>query len=1117
MISAIAPAPPMKFAFPLALALALVCAALPARAVPVSVTVVGPDGKPLPNATLSVPEPNAQKNAMESRQITGANGVFSFDWDGKFPAPGKPAQFGEVPFVRVQAPGMATDIEILTAPATQVALKPGRVWRGVVLDQNEMPVAGVRVSLANIFVPAWNIETTTGADGRWQLNDLPATGEARIALSDPRFVAANYALKVIDGEAPPLFVKRAATLTGQIVKPDGTPIVGAPVVVNGGDYENLVHTDAAGRFTLGGVKPGKVMLVSFDINQIRAGIITKSGDYLLKEFPNIRAVGGQTTDIGQWRASAGAVVTMRALDAATGKPIEGVRFSSWSGNSAAPSDARGLIRARVLPGADTSGPYLGQIFSERYVGADVPRPPVLGKTGVTDLGTIKMQRGTKVRGRARISGQTFEDSHDLPQLELGEINNSIGLWVNPYDNSFQTQPLAPGNYRIRIVADSGLDSKIWQLISPPTLTVAAPGAALTTAASPLEIIVKRLVPESKPRPNIREVRGRLLDVNGKGVGGAVVNVALPVGPSQSEITAVTDRNGNWSAPVGFRPTSIKLKSVERPGYLLSGTARSEINAGVATISGVSLKRSGTIFAGRVTDAEGNPAAGAWVVVVEARDLAPVQTKADGTFALRDVPLEHFTLLAARGSDYVRAPAQASDTKVELKLGKPRPFDRAALVAQALDGRLPEGRIFDYWDVLGAARMEALFKNGGWRSGTTFPLELARRDPAAFVARAPSLMQGLSADEKTQLEAALMLARAGLPDAPGKLAANAWVDEGKTAKRAIDADNVTQLLRVAAVAHRLGRADADGLSDYAAAIAAQLGGGSETKAEAWGDLAAQSGFAATRNLAEGLKPIAEFKLWWSATGPIARAGDFAGAKAALARMETLAQTPAWKQHTRLQSWDDPAPLIDQVRAQVARAMAPTDLAGAQAVAAQIGADYESDQAQLALADAALKTGDPAAATLALRAAMSGNYLNPEHFALAASLAQEVGPPLSDELWAQAYARALPDPQSGGSFVSSVAMWAFYHARLDAAQSRVTIEREWNWRLATALAKPSANDQNTPGLDALEMAMAAVDPARALEMRAQAKAVKAPPTANLGLAAALLMSDEERARWGVDSDY
>ena len=212
-------------------------------------------------------------------------------------------------------------------------------------------------------------------------------------------------------------------------------------------------------------------------------------------------------------------------------------------------------------------------------------------------------------------------------------------------------------------------------------------------------------------------------------------------------------------------------------------------------------------------------------------------------------------------------------------------------------------------------------------------------------------------------------------------------------------------------------------------------------------------------------------------------------------------------------------------QLARVVAETDAPAALALIENISDGYSKARAQRTIADRAIEAGQLDIAEAALRDNMKANSGNAEIFALAASLAQRVRPQLGDELWPQALNKALPSgPDNDSYFEPSVAMWTFYHARLDAAQSRALIEREWHWRLPKAATAKDPDDtrdsEQLASVELLIMAMGAVDPARALEMRAEAKktvyAAK-PAPANIGLAATLLMNDAERARWGVDDRF
>ena len=66
----------------------------------------------------------------------------------------------------------------------------------------------------------------TDAQGRWTMTGLPARGTAFVSLIDPRFARTRVLLTIGESDAAPIFVKPGGAVTGQLLKPDGTPIVG---------------------------------------------------------------------------------------------------------------------------------------------------------------------------------------------------------------------------------------------------------------------------------------------------------------------------------------------------------------------------------------------------------------------------------------------------------------------------------------------------------------------------------------------------------------------------------------------------------------------------------------------------------------------------------------------------------------------------------------------------------------------------------------------------------------------------------------------------------------------------------------------------------------------------
>ncbi len=1166
----------MKLTFTLCLSLAVLAA--PALAVPLSVTVVGPDDKPLPGAKISVLEGKFPVDVKAApRDVPGENGRFNFDWDGTFPAKGAAIPYDErrLVYVRAQAPGMATQTLILAEPSSTIHLRTGRSWSGLVRDIADQPVAGVAIELTRWTAPlsgdartldddetapdraafealvgAWKMSAVTDAQGRWQLDDLPLRADANLALDDARFVKKSYDLRIAEADAPPLFVRAGATVTGVLVRPDGAPIADTIVSAGRGGYGSTrsdTRTDAQGRFALAGVEPGEVSLQFGSYSW--ASDANRKADYLVPALQKVRAVAGETTDVGTWKAVAGLTVTAQIVDEATKKPVEGARLNLWSSGALMVSDKQGALSGRALPEALRQGGTIGGVYANGYVQKQIPAPVFDKDSATLDLGTIALARGTELSGTVRVEGETAKTIANAPNLMLMGDGNSEWIGLRNGKTDFTTQALKPGTYQLQL-ENGSQKSKDWELVSPQRITVPAtapatapatekaPDTAATSkgAVAPIEIVLRRLAPA---QPALGLVRGVVTDAQGNPLGGALVSARLRASNSSTVAETLTGSDGSFeiarSDPRSlsyFGADSVEITGIERPGYLWASQPRIETKNGATAIGNLTLKKRGAVFAGRVLDANGQGAANSWVAVLEARSYPLVQAGADGSFELADLPLEKFTLIGASEGGFGSAQTEASAAGFALTLAPNASAnaDREALAERALEGQIEWWNAQDYWDVLGTARVIALLERASDKESRgygayQFATQLAERDAAEFLRNAPALIALAGQENAPALQAKLFALRAVAGEASDRSAANAWIDGQKADKREINAESVTQLLQMAVVANKLKRDDAATWLDYAAAIAAQLKGGGDGQSEVWGGALAQLGADAMAPFAEEMKPVAEFAFWRGASLGLAKNGDVASAKSALARLEVLAQTPELKEQGEKQEWNNPARQIESARQSVALALAQTDAAGALELAPTTDRSWERIGALLVIADRAIAARDEATAKKALVQASELRNGNVEKFALAASLAQKLDAPFAAPLWASALKRAMPDKDDAfgsGSYQPSAAMWAFYHASLDAARSRVMLEREWIWRLPAAVkTKDEEYSFDVSRLSQLEIGMAAVDPARALELRDQARAQIAKPdeaaTADVGLAAAILATPAQRARFGVDARF
>lgn len=124
------------------------------------------------------------------------------------------------------------------AEPIELALGPDRVAAGTVVDEAGNPIAGVEVSLS---VYCWkqednryssSFDTTTDAEGRWQVAGVPAQcDEASYLLRHPDYAGDIMYGRTLDLNATPPndVLKKGRELQGLVVAQDGAPIPDASV------------------------------------------------------------------------------------------------------------------------------------------------------------------------------------------------------------------------------------------------------------------------------------------------------------------------------------------------------------------------------------------------------------------------------------------------------------------------------------------------------------------------------------------------------------------------------------------------------------------------------------------------------------------------------------------------------------------------------------------------------------------------------------------------------------------------------------------------------------------------------------------------------------------------
>ncbi|HXO38002.1 MAG TPA: carboxypeptidase regulatory-like domain-containing protein, partial [Candidatus Acidoferrum sp.] len=206
-------------------------------------------------------------------------------------------------------------------------INPGNI-SGTVADGNGYALSGATVSAAGL-------STTSGGDGSYALNNLPA-GQTTVLASLTGYQPGSTSVSVVAAAstaAPPItLVSSSGVISGTVKNSAGSPIVGASVGYGGG----TVATDSYGNYTLSGIPVGTVQLVA-------------SAQGFQSMTQNVTVYGGKTStaDFALAAAIANGTVAGKITNASSGAIVAGATVS-WSGGSTT-SDATGIYSLTNVP------------------------------------------------------------------------------------------------------------------------------------------------------------------------------------------------------------------------------------------------------------------------------------------------------------------------------------------------------------------------------------------------------------------------------------------------------------------------------------------------------------------------------------------------------------------------------------------------------------------------------------------------------------------------------------------------------------------------------------------------------------------------------------------------
>ena len=532
----------------------------------------------------------------------------------------------------------------------EIGLQRGGTIKGKVIDKSTGDaIAGVHLrsmgGLDRQLEFMGGATTTSGADGKYELTGVPLKVHTVLAMHpdylsnvDPMVVMQSLGGRGASNALFPAGKRQidqlvellpAATLTGVVVGPDGTPVAGAKVAVQdsmamirammGGGIPSAI-SDAEGTFTLTGLRKGKavrVIATHRDFGSSKAKSI-KTGDEPSLELTEPLTLKGVVFDTQN--------------EPIAGTRVQVTRVTEQAGNTFVDTNPGGSGATSVRPGVtDAQGRYtilnappgkLKVIWDHRDYAPTNRTIDVAPGTEEFDLGRTELDAGNSLKGVVvdekgkPVPGVNVNASFDYgdatqtvspggTSIETGRTN---GNTTSDEDGHFAIRGLRAGKFRIQS----------WQQGSYSSRPIAEAGSTdIRITLTPAAKLVGRVTSR------------------GKAIATASVSASIPKsgrgneGKFDSVAWARTDADGNFRLESLPPDQPLKIE-VRHDGYrtLTREGVRATDDAQVFELD------AGVQIAGTVRDASGTPVArvGLRVRVGEGRNSNKhITADADGHF------------------------------------------------------------------------------------------------------------------------------------------------------------------------------------------------------------------------------------------------------------------------------------------------------------------------------------------------------------------------------------------------------------------------------------------------------------------------------------------------------
>jgi protocatechuate 3,4-dioxygenase beta subunit len=556
---------------------------------------------------------------------------------------------------------------VLTAPTT---------LSGLVVDDNDKPVAGAEVWVSNVIVGEVFSESQfnnlsgqaardcfsarTGTDGRFLIENFPADGHASLTVSKPgkaQHPIGNTYLGSRDFQSGQndieLLLGPAGGVDGKVkVQETGQPFAGAKVwltsTTGNGNSPEPVRSGADGTFRVPDVAPGSYNVMSSISDQMASDWVVVPGMY--QGLVMVKA--GETTNCGVIQVSKGALVEVTVVVTNELAPIANALMSA--DGFTAYSDSNGVALLRMPAGTNwfsarkdwrsqnkTAVIEAGQT---NHIRIELTPPPRIA-------GTVRDPSGAPVAG-ALVSfhpgqypdapdyAEVLTDSNGRYELSL-KLTREFGFWSGPISptNFVMARSLERNLVAIQEfdVFPTDLDLTLQPGITLSGSVKDTEGAPVTNATVDISMLSGHSFARLWPHP---------IKVDAQG---SFTFPALPQGREYYFFQGITAK-GHGTAGGHLKAEDSKTNHYEFPAFV--------------------LKRANQILAGQVLGQDGKPVGGATINLGGQGQLLWHSTKSDsqGLFGFDKVCEGDLTVSANHENDQGNVPAKGGDTNVVIRLG-----------------------------------------------------------------------------------------------------------------------------------------------------------------------------------------------------------------------------------------------------------------------------------------------------------------------------------------------------------------------------------------------------------------------------------------------------------------